>query len=90
MKCLGLAVRKPFNRTNCSIREEVLSVDAIRQLVVYHNRDRPANMEGPIVVLIYDGRRFVIEGNTRTNAWRAGQYGGPFTALVLEPKAHAI
>jgi len=86
MKCLGLSKPKSFNPGNCSIREENLSVNDLADLVVYHSRKRPKKMEGPIVVLVYNGRRFVIEGNTRTNSWRAGMYNGPFTALILEPK----
>jgi hypothetical protein len=89
MKCLGLAERKSFHVGNCFIREETLSQEALWELVVYHDRDQPAKMEGPIVVLNYKGRPFVIEGNTRTNAWRKGKYAGPFTALILEPTDHA-
>ena len=90
MKCLRLAERKSFNSSNCSIREETLSEVALRDLVVFHDRDQPKKMDGPIVVLKYEGRPFVIEGNTRTNAWRSGKYGGPFTALILEPLGQAV
>lgn len=86
MKCLGLSERKSFNPDNCSIREENLSLGNLGDLVVYHDRTRPKKMAGPIVVLVYNGRRFVIEGNTRANSWRARMYKGPFTALILEPR----
>ena len=89
MKCLGLAQRKSFNPNNCSIREELLSPERLREIVVFHSRNYPVKMEGPIVILAYEGRSFAIEGNTRTNAWRAGKFGGPFTAVVLEP-THAV
>jgi hypothetical protein len=89
MKCLKLAEQKSFTPDNCSICEEIFSIDDLQNLVLYHDRNCPKEMEGPIVVLVYDGRPYVIEGNNRTNAWRAGKYNGPFTALVLKPKDHA-
>lgn len=83
-KCLGLNERKSFNPGNCSVCEVILTADELQSIEVYHSRNQPMRMEGPIVILVYGGIPYVIEGNTRINAWRANKYNGPFSAILLE------
>ena len=85
MKCLGLTERKSFNPKNCAIKEIELSGRDLAAIQVYHDRNTPIKIEGPIVLLLYNKLLYVIEGNTRTNAWRKGKFSGPFTAILLEP-----
>jgi hypothetical protein len=86
---LRLAVRQRFDSLNCSVRSEVLSSEALFHLDLAHGRSVPRRMEGPIVILQAGARRLVIEGNTRVNAWKAGRYEGPFSAIIIEPDRHA-
>ena len=86
MKCLGLPVPQPFNALNCSVREEILDRDSLHQLIRHHSRDEPRHPGGPIVVLLYGGERFVIDGNNRVGEWLEQDIQGPFRAIVVEPK----
>jgi hypothetical protein len=86
MKCLGASKRRSFNPTNCTISETTLTSAQLAELLIYHTRSNPRRMDGPIVVLRIDGRSLAIDGNSRANAWKAGQYAGPFTAIVVEPR----
>ena len=67
-KCIHLS----FDPSNCRVYEESLSTDELRQLVRYHERDDPERDGGSIVVLVYKGQRFVIDGNKRVNKWVKG------------------
>ncbi len=89
-KCLGLASPKPFNRSNSLVREEMMSAALLNDLVRYHERTRPLRPCGPIVVLLHQGRRVVIDGNNRVNMWLAQNAPGPFYAIVIEPSENAV
>lgn len=86
-KCLRLSERKSFNPTSCTITELKLSKRDLKDILVYHDRDVPIKMHGPIVLLSYDDKLYAIEGNTRTNAWRNGKYNGPFSAILLKSRS---
>ena len=81
MKCLGFS----FNSTNCTVREEMLEAAALHELVLKHDSTKPFHLKDPIVVLLYQGKRFVIEGNNRVNTWIEQKFEGPFKAIVVEP-----
>lgn len=85
MKCLGLTIRQPFHALNCTVREEILEWASLHELKRYHPRAEPRRPGGPIVVLLYEGKRFVLEGNNRVNAWIEQKSKGPFRAIVVEP-----
>lgn len=89
MKCLGLPKRESFNPKTCTVREGILSADSLRDLKLYHPRNQPHHLNGPIVVLIYKGEKVVIEGNNRVNTWIARQLKGPFSAIFVEPRKDA-
>ena len=80
-KCLRIS----FNESNCTIREEVLDLDALRQLIVYHQNASPSRNEEPIIILSFKGARYVIDGNKRVNAWRAIGKPQSRRAIVIEP-----
>jgi hypothetical protein len=82
-KCLGLTERRPFNQTNCTIRAEVFHPEQLASLVRYHDRTKPQREGQAIVVLEYQGRRFVIDGNNRVNKWVAEKRLEPFEAIVI-------
>jgi hypothetical protein len=85
MKCIGLCDRRSFNPGNCTVREEILSADALQNLKLYHNRTNPYHLAGPIIVLLYGGQKVVIEGNTRVNEWISRKFKEPFSAIFVEP-----
>jgi hypothetical protein len=64
-KCIGLS----FNPDNCDVQEEVLSLDDLKKLKRYHKEANPQRNGDPIIVLVYGGHRFVIDGNKRVNKW---------------------
>src|SRR5262245_38709949 len=80
-KCL----RFSFDSTTCAIWEEALTLDDLNRLEVFHRDAKPGREVEPIVVLSFKGKRYVIDGNKRVNAWRAT--GKPQTrrAIVIEP-----
>lgn len=82
-KCIGLS----FNPDNCAVHEEVLSLDDLKQLKRYHKEDNPQRNGEPIIVLVYDGDRFVIDGNKRVNKWVNDEDVTPRRALIVKRKA---
>ena len=77
---------RSFDASNCVVREERLSVDELCELERYHDRAVPARDVEPIVVLAYQGRNIVIEGNTRVNKWCAEGGSKLRSAIFVEPK----
>jgi hypothetical protein len=86
-KVLGLVGPQSFNSSTCAIREEALSLDQCEALAVYHTRAAPLRDDDRIVVLETGGRRFVVDGNNRVNAWRQSGKVEHRTMLVLTPKS---
>ena len=82
-KCIHSPTRRSFNANNCIVREELLSAASLHELKRYHSRAIPYHLNGPIVVLLYDGAKLVIEGNSRVNARIARQVEGPFSAIMV-------
>ena len=81
-KCIRLS----FNLLNCTVREEFLSLDDLRRLKRYDEKDdRPNRESGSIVVLVYKGERVVIDGNKRVNKWVKEGSSERRSALVIEP-----
>lgn len=83
-KCLGLPHQLAFNSSNCTVREEMLSLAALEQLKVYHKRTTPKRCDGPIIIINYDGQDVVIDGNNRVNLWCERQDSRLFHAIVIE------
>ena len=83
-KCLGLAERRSFDPTTCSVSEGAISKEALGELVVYHAKLHGYPSIKPIVVLTWSDRNVVIEGNKRVNRWRAANDNGPFPAIFVE------
>jgi len=81
MKCLGVS----FNHKNCTVREESLDNASLKGLVLRHKGTRPSYPGGPIVILLYKGKKYVIDGNNRVNVWIKQKISGPFRAIVVEP-----
>ena len=84
-KCLGSVEPIRLNPSTCSVREELLSSAALRDLIVYHPRKSPKRSHGAIVILANLNCRVVIDGNNRVNLWLAEQAPGPFEAIVIVP-----
>lgn len=80
-KCIHLS----FNDSNCTVREECLLLDELRQLRRYHDNVHPKRDSGPIIVLVYEGQRFIIDGNKRVNKWVEQGSAEPRSALIIEP-----
>ena len=82
MKCLGYS----FNDTNCTVREELLKWASLHELKLRPGQTtEPRRLGGAIVVLVYEGKRFVIDGSRRVNKWIKQKSKGPFRAIVVEP-----
>ena len=62
----------------------------MHELRLYHSRAHPYHLNGPIIVLLYEGAKVVIEGNTRVNAWIVRQVEGPFSVIIVEPRESAV
>jgi hypothetical protein len=77
---------RSFDASNCVVREEHLPVAALCELERYHDRSVPAWEVEPIVVLVYEGRRIVIEGNNRVNKWCAERESRLRSVIFIEPK----
>ncbi len=89
-KCIRSSTRKSFNAINCSVREGLLEAPSLHELRLYHSRAHPYHLNGPIIVLLYEGAKVVIDENTRGNAWIARQFEGPFGVIIVEPRENAI
>ena len=76
-KCLRLS----FDDTSCAIREELLDLDDLNRLEVYHDQRGPGRDHEPIVVLSFRGRRYVIDGNKRVSG------GIPASPRPVEPSS---
>ena len=81
-KCIGFS----FSPDNCEVDEEVLSLDNLKQLKRYHKEANPARNDEPIIVLVYDGDRFVIDGNKRVNKWVNDEDATSRRALIVRMK----
>jgi hypothetical protein len=82
-KCIHLS----FNDSNCTVREQALSLDDLRHLRCYHDNAHPERDGDSIVVLVHEGQRFVIDGNKRVNKWVKEGSTERRSALIIEPKA---
>lgn len=80
---------RSFDASNCVVREERLSVDQLCQLDRYHNSAVPNWDVEPIVVLAYEGRNIVVEGNNRVNKWCAEGGSKLRSAIFIEPMGEA-
>jgi hypothetical protein len=80
-----------FDPSNCDIHEEVLTPDELRQLKRYSEDDAVPHRpdEEPIVVLVHNGQRFVIDGRRRVTKWLKEENPKSRLALIIEPKASA-
>ena len=83
-KCLKIP-RRPFNADNCDVREQMFTVDELRQIKRHHDRIAPSMNFKPIVALAFEGRLFVVEGNTRLNKWLQDHPATPRRAIVITP-----
>ena len=83
-KCIRLS----FNPDNCDIREERLSLDELKQLVLYSNDDAASHKpdKEPIVILVYGGQRLVIDGRRRVTKWIKQNDHTPRRALIITSK----
>jgi len=86
-KCLKTEQRRSFDPSNCVVRQEVLSVDELRQLELFHNRPFPQRCDDPIIVLVCEERRVVIDGNNRVNKWVQAGASEPRLAIIIESPA---
>jgi hypothetical protein len=85
VKCLGLAAPIPLDPKTATVSDEVLSPSALRELVLYHKRVKPLRSHEPIVVVVWRGKRFVVDGNTRVNMWLGSGETLSRRAIVLHP-----
>ena len=84
-KVLRFPERRSFSPSNCSVREEPLSVEALRALQVYHRRASPQLDHDTIVVLQCGERRVVVDGNNRVNQWLATGSAEHRSAIIITP-----
>jgi hypothetical protein len=77
-----------FNESNCLVREEMLTLDQLEKLKRHHQGVGIHRLyeNQPIIVLIFESNRIVIDGNHRVNTWVQQQSTTPRFAFVIEPK----
>ena len=87
-KCIGLSSDcwVSFSQDNCNVYEVVLSLDDLKKLTCYHTRSIPLINGDPIILLLYGGDRYVIDGNNRVNKWVKEEDPTPRRALFLKSK----
>ena len=61
-------------------------LERLLELEVYHARTTGYPSIEPVVVIVWQDRSVVIEGNTRVNKWRCSGSTGPFPAIVVTPR----
>lgn len=73
----------------CKITRHVLDREGLAKLELFHERPKPARQDGPIVVVEFEGLRYVVDGNNRLNQWLATD--GPIEAevIVIRPRPQA-
>ncbi|MBI3356128.1 MAG: hypothetical protein HY038_05055 [Nitrospirae bacterium] len=80
-------IRVSFNPKNCKVRQETLSFEDLKGLKRYSEDDHHPSWEvDPIVVLVYQGRRFIIDGRRRVTKWVNEENTTPRRALIIEPR----
>ncbi len=83
-KCLFLSERRAFNSDNCTVVEESLNAEDLKELRVFHTRPGPKWNFDPIVVMEDGADRVVIDGNKRVNLWRETAVQGPFEEIIVK------
>jgi len=84
-KCLRSEEVKSFDPSNCGLRQELLSAEDLRTLERYHQKTNPQRTHDPIVVLEFEGRRLVVDGNKRVNKWVADATSQLRSAIIITP-----
>lgn len=69
---------------NCSIREESWTNDQLAQVARRHSRANPKHEAGPLLVVVYNGVGYLVDGNNRVNKWIAQQDIGFHPVLIIE------
>jgi hypothetical protein len=85
VKCLGLTRPIPLEPENTTVTTELISPSELQDLVLYHPRAKPLSSHEPIVLVMWRGRRFVLDGNTRVNMWLQSAEPVSRQAIVLRP-----
>lgn len=85
----GLERAPLLSDQTCEITSHVLDRDELAEIELYHERSRPARQDGPVVVVEFEGVRYVVDGNNRLNQWLATD--GPIEAevIVIRPRSPA-
>ena len=81
MKGIGLS----FDSTNSDIRLERLPFEQLKALKPKHSGQNPSQQE-PIIILEWQGKQTLIDGNHRVNGWLAANDGRERNALVITPR----
>jgi hypothetical protein len=87
-KCLGTSERT-FEPSNCRVHKEFLTTQQLTGLKRYHPRCSPARDCEPIVVIEFNGFKWVIDGNTRVNKWIETGSQNMRCAIVITPKDYS-
>jgi hypothetical protein len=88
-KCIAkqpAPVAQSFDPSNCSVHERQLLPEQLCELERYHCRSTTENDQEPVVVLLYYGRKIVIDGNTRVNKWCADGDSRLRSVIFITPR----
>lgn len=87
VKCLRISLKLFFNSSNCNISQTLLPFSELDKLTRYDKLDANPHCEcEPIVVLVYNGQRYVIDGRRRVTKWLNEDSTKPRLALIIEPR----
>jgi hypothetical protein len=73
-----------FDSTNSQIRRERWSFEQLKQLKTGHNGRNDCQIE-PLILIEWEGRTVVIDGNHRLNGWVAGNDGRSRQVVIISP-----
>jgi hypothetical protein len=73
-----------FDVTNSQIRRERWSFEQLKQLKTGHKGRNDCQIE-PLVLVEWDGRTVLIDGNHRLNGWVADSDGRPRDVIIISP-----
>jgi hypothetical protein len=85
-KCLGLILPMAFSPSTGVVHEETVSLAAAQHLERYHACANPQWPDGAIIVVRYEGRSVVLDGNNRVNLWVRDGTQPQRDLLVIVPR----
>lgn len=73
-----------FTPKNSEIKlEDKLTLSKLGNVEMYHDRARNPAVNPHLVIIRWNTKDYLIDGNHRVNYWRDTSFGGTFSALII-------